>query len=531
MPLTTTADRPQAFRSDPVRLTLAFVAALTAVRLAMLFLTPLELYPDEAQYWLWSRRLAFGYFSKPPMIAWLIRATTALGGEAEPWVRLSAPLCHAVAALALERAGTRLYGGWVGFWAAVLYSLAPGVQLSAGIASTDAPLLALLSLALWAYAGFVTTIEPRRRLILAGAVGLAIGVAALAKYAAFYFLVGLILHALWDPAVRRLWRGRELALALALMATGLAPNLIWNVTHGFETIAHTAANANLGQAEDAPPAGGEGFDPRGTLGFIGSQFGVFGPIPFAVLIGGAFLLARRKRLEPSDRLLLSLVAPPLVIIVAVAALSRANANWAGAAYSPASVLVAAWLLRWRARRTPALSATVVIQALIGLAFFAAALSPAIADRAGFANSFKRARGWAASTEAAIARTREAAKLGPVTALAVDHRFLFNAMAYYGRDHFGRPGVPPLVMWVRDATARNQAETTNPLTPAVGGRVVMAAITPAFLKEEQADFRSIEDDRVLPVALDAKRTRDLRLFVGRDFQPRPRDPKTGDPILP
>ena len=62
------------------RLALWLVAALTILRLAVLFITPLELYPDEAQYWLWSRTLDFGYFSKPPMIAWLIAATTRLGG-------------------------------------------------------------------------------------------------------------------------------------------------------------------------------------------------------------------------------------------------------------------------------------------------------------------------------------------------------------------------------------------------------------------------------------------------------------------
>ena len=28
-----------------------------------------DLLPDEAQYWSWSRHLAFGYFSKPPIIA------------------------------------------------------------------------------------------------------------------------------------------------------------------------------------------------------------------------------------------------------------------------------------------------------------------------------------------------------------------------------------------------------------------------------------------------------------------------------
>ncbi|MBC7667769.1 MAG: 4-amino-4-deoxy-L-arabinose transferase, partial [Gemmatimonadaceae bacterium] len=52
------------------RLTLVLVGVLTILRVVALFTTPLELYPDEAQYWLWSRHLDFGYFSKPPMIAW-----------------------------------------------------------------------------------------------------------------------------------------------------------------------------------------------------------------------------------------------------------------------------------------------------------------------------------------------------------------------------------------------------------------------------------------------------------------------------
>src|ERR1700736_6017691 len=57
--------------------------------------SPLDLLPDEAQYWSWSHHLAFGYFSKPPVIAWLIWATTGLAGNNEWAVRLAAPLMHA----------------------------------------------------------------------------------------------------------------------------------------------------------------------------------------------------------------------------------------------------------------------------------------------------------------------------------------------------------------------------------------------------------------------------------------------------
>jgi 4-amino-4-deoxy-L-arabinose transferase-like glycosyltransferase len=74
--------RPPGTERD-LRAAALLVAALTAARLVALFRTPLELYPDEAQYWLWSRTLDFGYYSKPPVIAWAIWATTAIGGGLE----------------------------------------------------------------------------------------------------------------------------------------------------------------------------------------------------------------------------------------------------------------------------------------------------------------------------------------------------------------------------------------------------------------------------------------------------------------
>lgn len=80
---------PSSSDDADLRAAALLIAGLTLVRLVTLFSTPLELYPDEAQYWLWSRTLDFGYYSKPPVIAWAIWATTKLGSDAEPWVRLS----------------------------------------------------------------------------------------------------------------------------------------------------------------------------------------------------------------------------------------------------------------------------------------------------------------------------------------------------------------------------------------------------------------------------------------------------------
>src|SRR6201989_3004579 len=100
--------RPEA--EADARAAVLLTLALTLTRLVAIFRTPLELYPDEAQYWLWSRTLAFGYYSKPPMVAWAIRAATAIGGDGEPWVRLAAPIFQAGATLAVFAIGRRLYG-------------------------------------------------------------------------------------------------------------------------------------------------------------------------------------------------------------------------------------------------------------------------------------------------------------------------------------------------------------------------------------------------------------------------------------
>ena len=511
-------------RSQPLLLAVAFVATLTLIRLLVLFSTPLELYPDEAQYWSWSRALAFGYFSKPPLIAWLIHLTTSIGGDAEPWVRLSAPLLHAGAALALQRAGTRLYDGWTGFWAAVIYSLMPGVQLSAGVISTDAPLLFFLSFALWAYAGLQASPAARSRPGWAAGLGLSLGLALLSKYAALYFIAGLALHALASHAARRAWSRPDLAVVTAVCLVLTAPNLLWNAGHGFATMTHVLANTDWlpdpDEVAQAQPL--ISFDLRQTPGFVVSQLGVFGPIPFLVLVGGGVMLARRRRLEPADRLLLAFVLPPLVVVIIQAVIARANANWAGAAYAPGSVLVAAWLVRWRARGW--LQATVAVQGLVAALFLFAAASPVLADQLGFANSFKRARGWSAATRAVIARA------GPgLTAIAVDDRFLYNAMTYYGRDYFDAPGAPPLRMWMRRPTPNTQAEIEAPLTRDLGGRVLAASLDDVYLDEMQGDFRRVSPPVRASVALDAVRRRRITLFVGEDLVPAPRDIRTGLPI--
>ena len=75
-------------------LTLIALICLLIARLFAIYVTPLELGVDEAQYWVWSQDLSLGYYSKPPLIAWIIWATHAVIGHSSFGVRIFAPIIH-----------------------------------------------------------------------------------------------------------------------------------------------------------------------------------------------------------------------------------------------------------------------------------------------------------------------------------------------------------------------------------------------------------------------------------------------------
>jgi 4-amino-4-deoxy-L-arabinose transferase-like glycosyltransferase len=497
---------------------LLLTAGLTLARLVALFRTPLELYPDEAQYWLWSRTLDFGYYSKPPMVAWAIWATTHLGGNAEAFVRLSAPLFQAGATLCVFAVGRKLYGGPAALAAAALYALMPAVQVSGLVVATDAPLLFFLGLSLLTYVDLQSALGGRR-LALAAGLGAALGLAFLSKYAALYAIIGIALHLVLSREARRAWSPASAIVAVAVFALALAPNVIWNAQHGFATLHHTAANAAWGQHALLNP---------GQLAkFLATQFGIFGPIPMGVLIAGLVIAARRRALAREDLLLICFILPPLAIVSVQALVSRANANWSGASYLPGAVLVAGWLIRWRARRW--LVAAVGIQAVIAALVLAILVQPRVADAIGAANSLKRVRGWQASTRAIIDRARLERANG-LTAIAVNDRFLYYAMAYYGRAYLREPGAAPLTYWMLTGKPENQAETSAPLTAQVGGRVLGAAVDGVHLKYMTGDFSQVSGHEIDDIYLDRKHRRRLDLFIGQGFAPKPRDPATGLPPL-
>lgn len=481
------------WRARPVAAFALAAGALTLLRIVVLVISEADLGPDEAQYWVWSREPAFGYFSKPPLIAWAIALTTALFGDAEWAVRLAAPLFHLGAAAFLFALARRLYGDAVAFWTGMGWLLLPGVILSAALITTDAPLLMFWAAALYA---FFRLVETRGGLGFAALLGAAIGFGALAKYAMIYFPVGAALAAVLTREAREALGWRQIAVAGAIALAIVAPNLAWNAANDFSTLSHTAANANWQ---------GELLHPMKLGEFLIAQPGVFGPIPFLLLVWG--LLTLKKRLPESgarwpDLTLLAFALPPLVIVSAQALISRAHANWAAAAFPAALILVTSWALR--ARRGWAVKAGTALHAAAFVAFSAGIAHFALADAVGASSALRQVRGWE-EAGAAVAFAAEG-----YDSVLVDHREAMGPLIYYAK------GAPPFMALNSNSRVNNHYEAFMPLDPARLGRALFVSIedSPRALEPSFAGARRVGE---IAAPLGPGRWRRLYFFEALDYR--------------
>lgn len=536
------------------RRTLLGLGLLLVVRIGFLALAPLNLYADEAQYWRWGETLDWGYYSKSPMIAWVIHAVTSVFGNEEWAVRLAAPFLHTIGAIFLFQLGRAMYDARTGMMAALGYALMPAVILSSVVITTDGVLMPFWCAGLFAFwrlrsgdGGWAS----------AAGLGVALGAGFLSKYAMVYFLIGIGLALLLDRDTRKaLLSGRGL-IALLVAGAIFTPHLAWNAANDFKTVSHTVDNANLG---------GPLFHPEHALDFLVDQMGVVGPISLISLVFGLFVMRRSDRgLTGRDRWLLCFVVPVLVIILVQAVLSRANANWAATAWPAASVLVAAWLIRaqpnrslwfWIAglafmallaapdlalwlrlllggliagamitygriqayRPSGLLWTSLGAHALMAAFFMIITLIPAdMSTELGFDNAQKRTRGW----ETAAAEVfRQAHALG-ATSVLVDEREVWHGLDYYARDR-----KLPLLSWRRYGVAKSFSESA-PLEAPLDETVLVVSLHPKMRPMLRSDFTYFESAGEIEIPLGTRRngcaiTRRFHLYAASGFAPERHD---------
>ncbi|HEY8264536.1 MAG TPA: glycosyltransferase family 39 protein [Methyloceanibacter sp.] len=428
----------QRFQADYFVPLLLWLGALLAVRIAALVAARIDLVLDEAQYWTWSRELALGYFSKPPMIAWLVRGATEICGNGEACVRAASPVLYTVTAILIYAAARQLYSERIAFWSAIVFATLPGVSYSSMLITTDVPLVLFWSLALYAWIMLVKGGEMRFAVLL----GMAVGLGLLSKQAMIYFVLCATCHAIFSRDAREALRGGRGIVAAAIALAFAAPMLIWNAQHDFVTFQHTATNIGWKFPYVHPLA---------LLDYVVVQFGVFGPILMAVYLRAAFRAFREKQSD-ENILLLSFSLPVLALLFIQALLSRAHGNWTAVAYPAATILATAVLFelgRLLLFRI-SLALHLAVAALIAMAPVLAPQLP-LFERLQF---LSRVVGWRGVADAVHTKLAE----DHYGSILVDSREMAAELLYYLRDN-----PTPLYVWLYQPKPMNQYELTRAMS--------------------------------------------------------------------
>lgn len=324
--------------------------ALLVIRIAFLFLDPAPLGFDEAQYWSWKQDLAWGYFSKPPLLTYLMHlSTTAFQTEAEWAVRIISPILILGAALFVRASAARLHNEGTGNLAGILFLLIPAASVGSLFSTTDVPLIFF-----WAGALYFLVLareNTRISLVWLALCGVFVGLAALSKYTGLAFYLSLFIAALLDKDTRKALLPWGMFVAPVATLAVFSPHLLWSLKAGFITVQHVAQDANYT---------GLRFNGQDFFEFLGAQFGVFGPVLLAALLFMTFLPIAWKSID--QRFLFAMSWPWLLVMLSQAAMGGAEVNWAMPAYVGATVLVTLFCL------SRALYWPLTASLLIGFAF-------------------------------------------------------------------------------------------------------------------------------------------------------------------
>jgi 4-amino-4-deoxy-L-arabinose transferase-like glycosyltransferase len=370
------------------------ILAAAALHVAYLYRSPLDLAPDEAHYWDWSRHLDFSYYSKGPLVAYLIRGSCEICGD---WaqrhtgsiafaVRLPAVLCSSLLLVSLYILTTQVYRREGRALAVVAVALTfPLVSVGSSLMTIDAPYTCL-----WGWAlvlGLHVTRHPppatRHPTWVWPVLGVVVGLGILAKYTMVLFVPSLGLFLLTSAEHRVLLRRWGFWVMSLTAAVCCVPILVWNAQHGWVTVLHLLGHSGMGMTgEERPPLW------LGPLIYTGQQCAML--LVFWFAVWAAAMIVHRPWREPEGvkRYLWWLSAPMFLAFLAFSPKNGGGEmNWPVTAYLSGLVLAVGWLeqqllaaVTWRRRLAwgGLIAASLVGAALTGFIHYSDRFYPLLA---------------------------------------------------------------------------------------------------------------------------------------------------------
>ncbi|MBL7036193.1 MAG: glycosyltransferase family 39 protein [SAR324 cluster bacterium] len=284
-------------------------------------------------HWVWSRYLSFSYYEHPPMIAWLIRGITMIGGNNETALEVGSQLVT-ISILALVYVCTlRLYGIKPALITLLILCSMPYFTLGSIFLHITQPFLLFWIIALFLLIRYHQ--QPQKSWLLW--IGVAAGLGALSKYIMLLFYIGLFLHLLLYRKTRKELLNPWLYTAGIISLAIFIPVLIWNAQHDWISfrwqMAKGTSGADFGE---------------NTLAFTLGHLLLFSPL--WALTGGLGIWWLRDRLvlakSPEAVITVISIFPLLFFTLMSLKGTISDPHWANLAYLGIAILLGHELL-WR----------------------------------------------------------------------------------------------------------------------------------------------------------------------------------------
>ena len=308
---------------------LGFIFACFLLRLVVAAVMPIT--APEAYYWEWSQDLAWGYFDHPPMIAYVIRLFTLIGGDSTFFVRLGALTLSLLTTIVLYLLAKEMFGRATALAACGLFQILPFFVAVSVLSVPDAPLAFFWILTIY----FVHRATIRGQVHFWYAAGLSLGLDLLSKYHAFLMLPSILVYLLCSPDLRKWLLRKEPYLALLIAFLVFFPNLYWNLDQQTSTFRFLLVERH----------GGIAFTPKTILSFCGGFLVLLSPL-FAVLTLRLLPQMVRTAISGHDSRFLLLLSTSLPLIGFFGLLSpiiHIGAHWTAVGYTTLCLAVIAVL--------------------------------------------------------------------------------------------------------------------------------------------------------------------------------------------
>lgn len=499
------------------------LAAISVFRIYYILHGPLNLSADEAHYWEWSRRLDLSYYSKGPMIAYLIYLGTLLFGNTVFGVRFLAVVFSALSSAYLFKLVLLMYGKdfqkqnsgpnhassggqrYIAMLSALVLQAIPLFAAFGILFTIDSPFIFFWILSLYFFYEAITkkSKDQGKYWIF---LGIFIGCGLLTKYTmAFFPICGILLLLFSD---RRYLLKTPMPYITCLISLAVfSPVIIWNMQHGWVTILHTAGQAHIADVIT--------FSLKNLIEFLGSQIGIVTPLFFCLMIYALFRLYFSDDTLQS-KFLFFFSIPVIVFFTLKSCQGKVQANWAMFGYIAGIIAAVQFSVKDRSKIRK-----VFLAISVGLALVLTSIShyPSIVGLPQKLDPSARLRGWKELGQEVSSISEEMAKQGNL-ALFSDSYQIASELAFYVHRHpptfsinLGRRMDqydlwPDINDWAARLRQQNSAPRINGIFVKFGNEDMPPTVAEAFDHFEKKIFRVYEHGRIL---------REYSIFICYNFK--------------